>query len=74
MATSTGDVHTDRTPGPCNAEMVRSIGADAVIDYTKADFVSGSARFDLVRWLLRLAKVSLMSLFARQKLKTPWPM
>jgi NADPH:quinone reductase-like Zn-dependent oxidoreductase len=84
-----------------NAEMVRSLGADAVIDYTKEDFVSGSARFDLVldtvgnralsdfrrvlnptgayvscgggnssvRWLVQLAKVSLMSLFTRQKLK-----
>ena len=31
-----------------NAELVRSLGADAVIDYTKEDFVSGGARFDLV--------------------------
>jgi NADPH:quinone reductase-like Zn-dependent oxidoreductase len=31
-----------------NAEMVRALGADAVIDYTKGDFVSGAARFDLV--------------------------
>ena len=31
-----------------NAEMVRTLGADAVIDYTKEDFVSGGARFDLV--------------------------
>jgi NADPH:quinone reductase-like Zn-dependent oxidoreductase len=84
-----------------NAEMVRTLGADTVIDYTKEDFVSGGARFDLVfdtvgnrslsdlrkvlsptgtfvscsggssslRWLLRLAKASLMSLFTRQKLK-----
>jgi NADPH:quinone reductase-like Zn-dependent oxidoreductase len=84
-----------------NAEMVRALGADAVIDYTKEDFVLGEARFDLVfdtvgnralsdlrkvltptgtyvscsggnsslRWLLRLAKASLMSLFTRQKLK-----
>ena len=85
-----------------NAEMVRALGADAVIDYTKEDFVDGGARFDLVfdtvgnralsdfrkvltptgtyvscgggnsslRWLFRLAKVSLTSLFTRQKLKT----
>ena len=85
-----------------NAEMVRALGADAVIDYTKEDFVAGGARFDLVfdtvgnralsdfrkvlkptgtyvscgggdsslRWLYRLAKVSLTSLFTRQKLKT----
>ena len=31
-----------------NAEMVRTLGADAVIDYTKEDFVAGGARFDLV--------------------------
>jgi NADPH:quinone reductase-like Zn-dependent oxidoreductase len=31
-----------------NAEMVRTLGADAVIDYTKEDFLSGGARFDLV--------------------------
>jgi NADPH:quinone reductase-like Zn-dependent oxidoreductase len=30
-----------------NAEMVRRLGADAVIDYTNEDFVSGGARFDL---------------------------
>ena len=85
-----------------NAEMVRALGADAVIDYTKEDFVTGGARFDLVfdtvgnralsafrkvlkptgtyvscgggnsslRWLFRLAKVSLTSLFTRQKLET----
>lgn len=85
-----------------NVEMVRALGADAVIDYTKEDFVVGQTRFDLVfdtvgnrslsefrkvltptgtyvscgggnsslRWLFRLAKVSLASLFTRQKLKT----
>jgi len=84
-----------------NAEMVRALGADAVIDYTKEDFVSGGACFDLVfdavgnrplsdfrkvlsprgvyvsctggnssvRWLFRLAKASLTSLFTRQKMK-----
>lgn len=84
-----------------NADMVRALGADAVIDYTTEDFVAGGARFDLVfdtvgnraladfrrvlnptgtyvscsggnsswRWLLQLAKVSLTSLFTRQKLK-----
>ena len=84
-----------------NADMVRALGADAVVDYTKEDFVAGGARFDLVfdtvgnrtiadftrvlnptgtyvactggnsswRWLFRQAKVSLMSLFTRQKLK-----
>jgi NADPH:quinone reductase-like Zn-dependent oxidoreductase len=31
-----------------NVDLVRTLGADAVIDYTKEDFVSGGARFDLV--------------------------
>jgi NADPH:quinone reductase-like Zn-dependent oxidoreductase len=31
-----------------NAEMVRALGADEVIDYTMADFVEGGARFDLM--------------------------
>jgi NADPH:quinone reductase-like Zn-dependent oxidoreductase len=31
-----------------NVEMVRSIGADHVIDYTKEDFTKGSVRYDLI--------------------------
>lgn len=31
-----------------NAEMVRSIGADHVIDYTKEDFTAGENRYDLI--------------------------
>jgi NADPH:quinone reductase-like Zn-dependent oxidoreductase len=84
-----------------NAEMVRALGADEVVDYTKEDFARGAVRFDLVldtvgnralsefrkvltptgtyvscgggnsslRWLFRLAQVSLISHFTRQTLK-----
>jgi NADPH:quinone reductase-like Zn-dependent oxidoreductase len=31
-----------------NVELVRGLGADEVIDYTKADFVEGGARFDVL--------------------------
>lgn len=31
-----------------NVEMVRALGADVVVDYTKEDFASGGARFDLI--------------------------
>jgi len=31
-----------------NVDMVRSIGADQVIDYTKEDFTSGERRYDLI--------------------------
>jgi NADPH:quinone reductase-like Zn-dependent oxidoreductase len=31
-----------------NAEMVRSLGADRVIDYTREDFTKGSQRYDLI--------------------------
>ena len=31
-----------------NVEMVRALGADVVVDYTKEDFVAGGARFDVL--------------------------
>ncbi|MCA1693083.1 MAG: NAD(P)-dependent alcohol dehydrogenase [Actinobacteria bacterium] len=31
-----------------NTDMIRSLGADHVIDYTKADFADGSRRYDLI--------------------------
>jgi NADPH:quinone reductase-like Zn-dependent oxidoreductase len=31
-----------------NVELVRSIGADHVVDYTKADFTTGGPRYDLI--------------------------
>jgi NADPH:quinone reductase-like Zn-dependent oxidoreductase len=84
-----------------NVEMVRALGADTVVDYTKEDFVAFVSRFDVVfdtvgnrplsdfrkvlapkgtfvscsggnsswRWLLGLAKMSLMSLFGSRKFK-----
>jgi NADPH:quinone reductase-like Zn-dependent oxidoreductase len=34
--------------GPTNVELVRSLGAHHVIDYTREDFTRGTARYDLV--------------------------
>jgi len=34
--------------GPAKAELVRSIGADDVIDYTKEDFADGGRRYDVI--------------------------
>ena len=31
-----------------NVELVRSIGADHVIDYTRDDFTAGTERYDLI--------------------------
>ncbi len=40
--------HVTATCGGRNAELVRSIGADAVVDYTADDITRGEARFDVV--------------------------
>ncbi|BCB88276.1 NAD(P)-dependent alcohol dehydrogenase [Phytohabitans suffuscus] len=40
--------HVTGTCGGRNAELVRSIGADAVVDYTAEDVTRGTARFDVV--------------------------
>jgi len=41
-----------------NVEMVRGLGADEVIDYTKQDFVAGGARFDLMLDLIGTRSLS----------------
>ncbi len=46
--------------------MVRSIGADHVIDYTKEDFTKGSARYDVI-----LDNVASHSLSATRRVLTP---
>jgi NADPH:quinone reductase-like Zn-dependent oxidoreductase len=40
--------HTTAVTGPRNVDMVSSLGADLVIDYTKEDFTRRSDRFDAV--------------------------
>lgn len=42
------DTHVTAVCHTHNVEMVRSIGADEVIDYTKADFTKSGQRYDLV--------------------------
>lgn len=36
---------------PRNVELVRSLGADHVVDYTKQDFTRASGRYDLLSWM-----------------------
>lgn len=40
--------HVTAVCSGANAELVRSLGADEVIDYATADFATGAARFDVV--------------------------
>jgi NADPH:quinone reductase-like Zn-dependent oxidoreductase len=49
-----------------NVEMVRSIGADHVIDYTKEDFTKGAARYDVI-----MDNVGSHSLSATRRALTP---
>lgn len=49
-----------------NVEMVRGIGADHVIDYTKQDFTKGSERYDVI-----LDNVASHSLSATRRVLTP---
>jgi NADPH:quinone reductase-like Zn-dependent oxidoreductase len=49
-----------------NVEMLRGIGADHVIDYTREDFTKGSARYDVV-----LDNVASHSLTATRRVLTP---
>ena len=47
LAKSFGAVVTGVCSTP-NVELVRSIGADAVVDYTREDFTRGTKRYDLI--------------------------
>lgn len=40
--------HVTAVCSACNADLVRSLGADRVIDYAQEDFSAGSARYDLI--------------------------
>ncbi|HUS42650.1 MAG TPA: NAD(P)-dependent alcohol dehydrogenase [Ilumatobacteraceae bacterium] len=42
------DAHVTAVCSTRNVEMVRALGADEVIDYTRDDFVAGGARFDVL--------------------------
>ena len=54
--------------GPANLELARSLGADAVIDYTKEHAPSGGQRFDLVLDAVGKRKTSMLKVACRKAL------
>jgi NADPH:quinone reductase-like Zn-dependent oxidoreductase len=48
IAKAYGAARVTAVDGPEKAEMLRSIGADEFIDYTRDDFTSGGERYDLI--------------------------
>ncbi len=40
--------HVTGVCGPANQDMVKSLGADKVIDYSKEDFTKGDVRYDII--------------------------
>jgi NADPH2:quinone reductase len=40
--------HVTGVCGPSNIDLVKSLGADEVIDYTTRDFADGAARYDVI--------------------------
>ena len=40
--------HVTAVTGPATVELVRSLGADAVVDYTRDDFTKGGERYDVI--------------------------
>src|SRR5438270_12132927 len=40
--------HVTAVCGPRNVDLVTSLGADAVIDYSARDFADGDARYDVI--------------------------
>lgn len=48
IAKAYGAARVTAVDGPEKGQMLRSIGADEVIDYTREDFTSGGERYDLI--------------------------